>query len=110
MPGSELIFQVASKKDLNLSTQEKRQEMRIACNKPVQVMMANSTPLLMTALNYSMSGVGITGSIYQLIPHVGEQLNVRFTLDATELRQVNINGTVKYINLDGGVYYLGLGL
>ncbi len=93
-----------------MNKQDKRQEARIACNKSVQVMMANSPPLLMTALNYSMSGVGITGSIYQVIPHVGEQLNVSFTLDATELRQVNINGIVKYINLEGGVYYLGLGL
>lgn len=93
-----------------MNTQDKRQEVRIACNQSVQVLMSSSPPLLMTALNYSMGGVGITGSIYQLIPHVGEQLNVSFTLDATALRQVNITGFVKYINLDGGVYYLGLGL
>lgn len=93
-----------------MNKQDKRQEMRIACNKRVQVIMANSNSLLMTALNYSMSGVGITGSIYQMIPHVGEQLNVSFTLDTTDSRQVNINAVVKYINLDGGVYFLGLGL
>lgn len=98
------------KKDVGLNTQDKRKETRIACNQSVQVLMANSAPLLMTALNYSMNGIGITGSIYQLIPHVGEQLNVSFTLDATALRQVNIHGFVKYINLQGGVYYLGLGL
>jgi len=89
--------------------QNKRQEMRIACNKSVQVLMANNTSLLMTVLNYSMNGVGISGSIYQQIPHVGEQLNVSFILNTTSSRQVDINGVVKYINLDGGVYYLGVG-
>ncbi len=93
-----------------MNTQDKRKETRIACNQSVEVQMVNGAPLLMRALNYSMNGVGITGSIYQLIPHVGEQLNVSFTLDAAKLRQVNINGIVKYINLQGGVYYLGLGL
>jgi len=93
-----------------LNKQDKRQEMRIACNKSVQVIMANSTTLLMKALNYSMSGVGITGSIYQAIPHVGEQLNVSFTLDTADSRKININGVVKYINLEGAEYYLGLGL
>ena len=86
---------------------DKRIEARIKCNKPVQVLLSDATSLVMTALNYSMGGVGITGSIYQIIPNVGEQLNVNFTLDN---RQVNINGTVKYINLEGSVYYLGLGL
>jgi len=90
--------------------QEKRQEVRMECHKSVEVMMLNSEPLLMTALNYSMKGVGITGSVYQIIPRVGEELNVSFMLGVTTSRQVNIHGIVKYINLDGGMYYLGLGL
>ena len=69
--------------------------------------MSDATSVEMTALNYCMGGVGVTGSMYQVIPQVGEQLNVNFTLDS---RQVNINGVVKYINLEGGLYYLGLGL
>ncbi len=93
-----------------MNTRNKRRETRIACKQSVQVIMENNAPVEMTALNYSMSGVGITGSIYQLIPHVGEQLNVSFTLDAANTRQVKINGVVKYINLDGGMYYMGLGL
>ena len=87
-----------------------RLEKRIECNKPVQVIMSDATSLVMTALNYSMGGIGITGSIYQVIPHVGEQLNVSFTLDTADSRQVNVNGIVKYINLDGSTYYMGLGL
>lgn len=87
----------------------KRNETRIACNKPIQVITSDETSIQMTALNYSMGGVGITGSIYQVIPHVGEQLNVHFTLDAAKLRQVNIDGIVKHINFNDGVYYLGLG-
>ena len=89
---------------------DKRCEKRIDCSKQVQVIMSDATSVQMTALNYSMGGIGITGSIYQVIPHVGEQLTVNFTLDAKKARQVNISGTVKYINLDGSTYYLGLGL
>lgn len=88
----------------------KRTETRIGCNKPIKVIMADDTSMLMTALNYSMGGVGATGSIYQVIPQVGEQLNMHFTLDTMNSREVNINGIVKYINLEGGMYYLGLGL
>lgn len=88
----------------------KRSEIRIDCNKPIQVVTSNETAIEMTALNYSMGGVGITGSIYQIIPHVGEQLKVNFTLDAANLRQVNLDGIVKHINFNGGEYYLGLGL
>lgn len=88
----------------------KRSEMRINCNKAIQVVTSNDIAMNMTALNYSMGGVGITGSIYQVIPHVGEQLKVNFTLDTASSRQVNIDGTVKYINFIGGIYYLGLGL
>ena len=88
----------------------KRSEARIDCKKPIDVVTSNDISMVMTALNYSMGGVGITGSIYQAIPHVGEQLNVNFTLDSENSRQVDINGIVKYINLDGGIFYLGLGL
>ena len=88
----------------------KRSEMRIDCNKSIQVVTSDKTIIKMTALNYSMSGVGITGSIYQVIPHVGEQLKVNFTLDAANLREVNIRGIVKHIDFNGGEYYLGLGL
>lgn len=88
----------------------KRSEVRIDCNKPIEVVTSNEVSMLMTALNYSMGGVGITGSIYQAIPHVGEQLNIHFTLDSENTRQVDINGFVKYINLNGGTFYLGLGL
>ncbi len=86
---------------------DKRSETRINCHKTVQVIMSDATSVEMIALNYCMGGVGVTGSMYQVIPQVGEQLNVNFTLDS---RQVNINGVVKYINLEGGLYYLGLGL
>lgn len=88
----------------------KRSEMRMNCNKPIKVTTEDETSMLMTALNYSMGGVGITGSIYQAIPQVGEQLKVNFTLGGDNFRQVNIDGTVKYINLDGGIFYLGVGL
>jgi len=88
----------------------KRNETRIGCNKPIKVVMPDNSSMLMTALNYSMGGVGATGSIYQVIPQVGEQLKMNFTLNAANSREVKINGIVKYINLEGGVYYLGLGL
>lgn len=89
---------------------DKRSEMRIGCNKPIKVVTSDETSMLMTAMNYSMGGVGITGSIYQFIPHIGEQLKINFTLDGVNDRQVNVDGIVKYINLDGGIYYLGLSL
>ncbi|MBN4080223.1 PilZ domain-containing protein [Beggiatoa alba] len=88
----------------------KRQESRIKCNKPVEVIMSDKTRLAMTALNYSMRGVGVTGSIFQVIPYIGEQVKVSFTLEANDPRQVCITGYVKYIKFDGGVYYLGLGV
>mgnify|MGYP002266147488 CR=1 FL=1 len=88
----------------------KRNEMRIGCNKLIKVVMSDGTSMLMTVLNYSMGGVGVTGSIYQVIPQIGEQLKMNFTLDAGNSREVKISGIVKYINLEGGVYYLGLGL
>ena len=89
--------------------QNKRQEMRIACNKSVQVIMATNTSISMTVLNYSMRGICISGSIYHQIPLIGEQLSVSFILNTMTSRQVDINGVVKYINLDGGVYYMGVG-
>ena len=88
----------------------KRSEMRIRCDKPIQVIMSDETKMLMTALNYSMGGVGLIGSVYQVIPHVGEQLKVHFTLNGADARQVDVSGIVKYINLNGGTYYLGLGV
>lgn len=91
------------------STLDKRCEARIACKQPVQVVMSDSTTIFMTALNYSMGGVGISGSVYQIIPHVGEELEVHFTLSAGS-REINVAGTVKHISLDGGVYYLGLAI
>lgn len=88
----------------------KRQEVRIDCEKQIKVKSSNESTMSMTALNYSMKGVGITGTIYQAIPHVGEELNINFTLDSDSERKVNVTGIVKYINLDGGAFYLGLGL
>jgi len=89
---------------------DKRSEARIECKQSVQVIMPDNTQLDMTALNYSMGGVGIKGSVYQVIPHVGDKLKIHFTLDAKNSRQVDISGIVKHINLDGGTYYLGLGV
>ncbi len=98
------------KKEYSLSNdcRDKRSEVRISCKQPVQVTMWDNTKILMTALNYSMSGVGISGSVYQIIPHVGEELKIHFTLETSGSREINVAGIVKHINLEGGIYYLGL--
>ena len=100
-------YQELNKKNLKKYT-DKRSEMRIDCNQPVQVWMQDNTSILMTAQNYSMKGVGISGSVYQVIPHVGEELRVHFKLEKAGAREIDVNGIVKHISLDGGVYYLGL--
>jgi len=87
---------------------DKREEMRIACHQPVQVWMSDNTSIIMTALNYSMKGIGISGSVYQVIPHVGEELRIHFKLETSGAREIDVNGIVKHIHLDGGEYYLGL--
>lgn len=88
----------------------KRSEARINCNKAVQVFLSDETQMNMTALNYSMGGIGVTGSVYQVIPQVGEKLRVLFTVGESSARNVDVSGTVKHINLNGGVYYLGIAL
>lgn len=89
---------------------DKRSEARILCNQSVQVIMSDNTSIVMTALNYSMSGVGICGSVYQIIPHVGEELKIHFTLEAAGCREINVAGIVKHINLNGGIYNMGLAI
>jgi len=102
-------YQATNKSSVK-NTKDKRSEMRINCDQPVQVWMEDNTSILMTAQNYSMKGVGISGSVYQVIPHVGEELRVHFKLEKAGAREIDVNGIVKHISLDGGVYYLGLAI
>jgi len=88
----------------------KRSETRIECNKPVSIQMFDKTTITVTALNYSMGGIGIMGSVYQIIPQIGEKLSVFFTLGSDDKKKLTIIGTVKHIHLDGARYYLGLGI
>lgn len=88
---------------------EKRKLTRIKSDKMVQVTLLRDTSIAMKMRDYSMAGVGITGPIYQAIPNMGDKLKVCFEVKlGSGFRTINVFGRVKYINLDGANYFLGL--
>ncbi len=90
-------------------SQERRKYTRLESKQEISVSNNAQQVWEMRVRDYSMRGVGIAGTIYTKLPSLGEKLSVKFAVKVNNnQRNINMTGTVRYIELQGVNFHMGL--